>query len=1006
MRAGIKWSGWAGIVAALTGFAADSLPPPGFRPVPPDVHALVGARVFTQPGTILSNATVVIREGRIVAVGTEISPPPEARIWNLAGQTVYAGFIDPYLTLGATNPPASDRSTEGQPSAGATATASDGHAGGFRFFGVSGQETDPGAAGPGSSLASITPERRMSDRWSPESKQLEELRELGFTAANFVPNRGIIRGQSAFVTLGDASPNDSLLQLDFSRGTAQHIAFEVTGRDDAFPDSLMGVIAAIRQAFFDAQGWSNRQAAFVQNPRTAARAPYNTALVALQDTLSGQPVFLEPGSVLMVDQARRLAAELGLRSTVIVASGEEWRRPDLIQPATTAYIVPVDFPALPKFPREDGWEGVSLDLLRAWDWAPENPALLQRQRATIALTTFGLSDRKEFRKNLAAALDRGLTETEALAALTIVPARYCQLDSLLGSVETGKIANLTVCDARGYFDPEGKVLSVWVDGRPYPVAADEPAKPAEPEPNEEAQAAKEKAQQKKASLRELARKRVARDPLSARGSLTNPPTLLITNATIWTCGPLGVVTNASLMMTRSILGVGEFDLEWGEKDGGESVGVKVRGLSAFLGDDLRTAMFSVPDKNTFIINGTGLHVTPGLIDCHSHSMILGNVNEATLPSTAMVRIGDVVNSETDNIHQQLAGGLTIANLLHGSANPIGGQSQVIKLRDGAAPEDLKFTNAPPGIKFALGENVKQANWGERFTTRFPQTRMGVPTFFHNRFTAARQYAAAWKSWRDGGEQGSPPRRDLELEALVEILDGTRLIHCHSYRQDEILAFLRTMESFGVQVATLQHILEGYKVADEIARHGAGASAFSDWWAYKFEVIDAIPYAGSLMHARGINVSFNSDSSDHARRLNLEAAKAVKYGGTPEEEALKFVTLNPARQLRIDRWVGSLEPGKDADFVIWSGPPLDSASVCLQTWIEGNLYFDRSREPDRAKALADERTELLAKAKKLAGEGSDATASAAARAKFFQRSWEQARHLGVQECQDCLLLRED
>jgi imidazolonepropionase-like amidohydrolase len=352
-----------------------------------------------------------------------------------------------------------------------------------------------------------------------------------------------------------------------------------------------------------------------------------------------------------------------------------------------------------------------------------------------------------------------------------------------------------------------------------------------------------------------------------------------------------------------------------------------------------------------------------LIDAHSHAAILGAVNESTLPSTAMVRIGDVVNSETRNIQDQLAGGLTTANLLHGSANPIGGQNQIIKLRDGASPEGLKFEDAPPGIKFALGENVKQSNWGEKFTTRFPQSRMGVPTFYRNRFTAAQQYLKEWSDFKKNG--GVPPRRDLELETIGEIIEGKRFIHCHSYRQDEILAFLRVMEEFHVRVGTLQHILEGYKVADEIAQHGAGASCFADWWAYKFEVYDAIPYAGALMRERGVLVSFNSDSSDLARRLNTEAAKAVKFGGVPEEEALKFVTINAAKQLGIDKRVGSLEPGKDADFVVWSGNPLDSRSVVLQTWIDGKKYFDREETGKRTAALKQERADLIAKAKKLA-----------------------------------------
>jgi N-acetylglucosamine-6-phosphate deacetylase len=439
--------------------------------------------------------------------------------------------------------------------------------------------------------------------------------------------------------------------------------------------------------------------------------------------------------------------------------------------------------------------------------------------------------------------------------------------------------------------------------------------------------------------------------------MAGPRNVLIRNVTIWTCGPQGVLTNADILFS----------------DG------KVQAVGKFS-SNLTT--------ETLLVDGQGLHLTPGLIDCHNHSMILGAVNENTLPSTAMVRIRDVVNSETEHIHEQLAGGVTTVNLLHGSANPIGGQNCVIKLRDGAGPDDLVFQAAPPGIKFALGENVKQSNWGERYVTRFPQSRMGVRTLIANRFTAAREYLAEWEKYRQSG--GLQPRRDLELEALGEILEGKRWIHCHSYRQDEILMLIRLMEGFGVRIATFQHVLEGYKVADEIAKHGAGGSTFSDWWAYKFEVYDAIPYNGSLMHDRGVVVSFNSDSSDLARRLYAEAAKAVKYGGITEADALAFVTLNPAKQLKIDQRVGSLETGKDADFAIWSKSPLDSETVCLQTWIEGKKYFDREAAGERATRLNQERNDLVAKAKsiaKLSGGGREGGSSDAAEESFFRVSLE-------------------
>ena len=962
-----------GILAGLAGGLASAaeLAAPGFRPAPPGHHALINARVHPKPDTVFSNATVILRDGWIVAVGPDLPIPPDARVWDFRGLTIYPGFIDAYLALGATNSPLHQGSNEARGSQGdaSSSLTSGANSGAPRFFGVAGQETDPGAPGPGHGLPDVTPERRTAATYVPDAKELESLRELGFTTGHLVPTQGILRGQSAVISLGDASPNESIVRAD----VAQVVGLAPSGREGIYPSSLMGVFAVVRQAVADARQQRDLRAWQRAHPTPALRPPFNTALDALQPVLAGQPVFFEPGSALVAARMDRLATEMGLTNRVFVSCGQEWRRPDLIR-AGSAWIVPVHFPSLPKLPEESAWEAISLDQLRAWDWAPENPALLRQRGATIALTLYGLPERKEFRAHLRAALDRGLREPDALAALTTIPAQLCGASDRLGTLEPGKIANLTVVEG-SYFDPEARVREVWIDGREYDFG---------PNPDKDKAAGREKKDapttivdaKAATTTRELLRQRTARPALSGRGVLTNPPAVLLRNATLWTCGPAGVLSNADLL----------------------TVGGRITGIFA----DGNRPHPEVP-TNALVIDATGRHVSPGIIDAHSHSMILGAVNEGTLPSTAMCRIADVVNSETPHIYQQLAGGVTVANLLHGSANPIGGQNCVIKLRDGSSPEELVFGEAPAGIKFALGENVKQSNWGDRYTTRFPQTRMGVPTFYLNRFEAARQYAAA-RTQADTGA-APPVRRDLELEALAEILAGTRLIHCHSYRQDEILAFLRTMESLGVRVATLQHVLEGYKVADEIAKHGAGASAFADWWAYKYEVIDAIPYAGSLMRDRGVVVSFNSDSDDHARRLNFEAAKAVKYGGTPDVEAFKFVTLNPARQLRIDGRVGSLELGKDADFAIWSGSPLDSSSVCQQTWIEGKLYFDRALNAARTTALGGERNALLAKARQVSASGATPTAGEKTRAEFFRMALENARSLGVLHCQDCALPRQ-
>lgn len=417
-------------------------------------------------------------------------------------------------------------------------------------------------------------------------------------------------------------------------------------------------------------------------------------------------------------------------------------------------------------------------------------------------------------------------------------------------------------------------------------------------------------------------------PLGAfgrKGPPEQPRFVLFRGATIWTSGPQGRLENADLLVESGKI---------------KAVGT---GLEA--------------PEGAVVIDASGKHISAGIIDCHSHVATDGGVNESGQTITAEVRIGDFIDPNDISIYRQLAGGVTSSNILHGSANTIGGQNQVLKFRWGAGPEEMKFADAPPGIKFALGENVKQSNWGSRNSGRYPQTRMGVEQLVRDAFHAAQQYRKRWDEW-NRTKVGLPPRVDLELEALAEVVEGKRFIHCHSYRQDEILALMRTCEAFGVQIGTFQHVLEGYKVADAIAKHGAGGSSFSDWWAYKFEVYDAIPYNGALLHNAGVVVSFNSDNAELARRLNLEAAKAVKYGGVPRSEALKFVTLNPAKQLGIDDRVGSLEAGKDADLVVWSASPLSTYSRCEQTWVDGRRYFDIEEDKKMRREAAELRSKLV------------------------------------------------
>ncbi len=363
-----------------------------------------------------------------------------------------------------------------------------------------------------------------------------------------------------------------------------------------------------------------------------------------------------------------------------------------------------------------------------------------------------------------------------------------------------------------------------------------------------------------------------------------------------------------------------------------------------------------------VIDAAGMWIMPGIIDCHSHIAVDGGANEMSLSVTSMVGIGDVIDPTDINIYRDLAGGVTTANILHGSANAIGGQNQVVKLRWGKDAAGLKFNGAPPGIKFALGENPKRGGNPTRpdTTPRYPATRMGVEDVIRDAFNRAREYQRAWKEYRakkESSRPALPPRKDLELEPLVEVLQGKRLVHSHCYRADEILMLIRLAEEFGFKVATFQHVLEGYKVAREIAAHGAGASTFSDWWAFKIEAWDAIPYNAAIMTREGVVVSINSDSAEEARHLNQEAAKCVRYGGLSEVEALRLITLNPAKQLGIDRWVGSIEKGKDADLVIYNHHPFSTYALPQKVLIDGVVYFDREKDLARRAEVAELKKKL-------------------------------------------------
>jgi imidazolonepropionase-like amidohydrolase len=427
---------------------------------------------------------------------------------------------------------------------------------------------------------------------------------------------------------------------------------------------------------------------------------------------------------------------------------------------------------------------------------------------------------------------------------------------------------------------------------------------------------------------------IAAAPITTRAQ--NPGTILIQNATVMT------VTHGNI----------------------EHGSILIRdGKIAAVGTDLKAP------EGAAVIDATGQYVIPGIIDCHSHIAIDGGVNEGAPAVSSMANIKDVLNPDDIDIYRDLAGGVTTANILHGSANPIGGQTVVIKLRWGKPASELPFEGALPGIKFALGENPKRSNFTvpPGVPQRYPATRLGVEEVIRQAFTEAREYKKQWDDYnrrKAAGEQNLiPPRRDEQMEPLVEVLEGKRYVHAHCYRADEIMMLIRVANEFGFKVRTFQHVLEGYKIADEIAASGAGGSTFSDWWAYKMEAFDAIPYNAALMTERGVVVSVNSDDAQEARQLNQEAAKSMKYGGLSANDALKLVTLNPAIQLGIDNRVGSIDVGKDADLAIYNHDPLSVYAVVQKTLIDGQVYFDRQKDIAQRPALAKEKEALLDKEKK-------------------------------------------
>lgn len=952
--------------------AQPTFPYNGVLPKDVIVYAITHATLYQNANTRIDNATLVFAKGRIIAVGAGLTPPKGAVVIDAGQRYVYPSFIESFCNYGIEAPSKPSDAPHGLSSKSALGWND-----------------------------AVHPEFSAASSFRCQEERAKELRALGFGAAITHRIDGIFRGTGALVSLG-TNPNLCLLRPMVTQALSFNKGSSITN----YPNSLMGCIALMRQTFYDAQWYS----------AGGNKWERNLSLEALQNT-SALPVLFDAAGKRNLLRASKIFAEFKLAGA-IRGNGNEYQFLDDIAVTKCNVIVPLNFPDAWDVSDPFVSRMVSLEEMKHWELAPFNCAMLQEKKIPFAITAADLTDKSVFLKNLRKAVKCGLSEGAALEALTMSPAKMMRIESEVGSLDVGKWANFFITSTN-IFQDEAVLLENWVQGEQYILESPPPAALAGtyqlqlPNHTYELKVVIAEGKLKGSILHPSTRKNAdgtespdtlkyvvnlqrvnqlltlhfaAKDsfysgvirlsgnadaaytqwtgtaelpdgrpakwsaqqienkiaenisvkseppthgniiyPFTSFGSESLPTaeTLLIKNATLWTCEKEGKI------------------------DGGEIL--IAAGKIVALGKKVDASGY----KNIAVLDAAGKHVTPGIIDEHSH-IAVESVNESGQASSAEVAESSVLMPDDINIYRQLSGGVTGAQLLHGSANPIGGQSALVKLHWTGNADKMLIPNTPGFIKFALGENVKQSNWYSD-GTRFPQTRMGVEQFYYDHFIRAREYGIAKKN-----AAVTPFRKDLELDALQEILDKKRFVTCHSYVQSEINMLMHVADSMRFTLNTFTHILEGYKVADKMKQHGAGASSFSDWWAYKVEVKDAIPYNGALMWREGITVAFNSDDAEMARRLNQEAAKAVKYGNVPEEEALKFVTLNPAKLLHIDTRTGSLKAGKDADIVIWSDHPLSIYAKAEQTFVEGIRYFDKDRDEQLRNAMKTERARLIQK----------------------------------------------
>jgi len=917
--------------------------------------AFTNATIFVTPEKVLKKGTLLIENGKVIQVGKNVKIPKGAKIVNLSGKTVYPSFIDLYSDFGVKKPKASaGRSRTAQYNASREGYYWNDH---------------------------IRPDVNPVKDFSFDTKKAKELLNAGFGVVNTHMQDGIIRGNGLLIAL---NPNSSNAYRVLDTKSAQYLSFSKSALSkQAYPGSRMGAMALLRQTYNDAAWYANGN---MKNT--------DLALEALNRNKNLTQIF-ETGNLLDALRADKVGDEFGIQYT-IVGSGDEFERINDVKNTNASFIIPINFSKAYDVSNPLLAQQISLRDMRKWNQEPSNLKVLSENGVNFALTTRSLKSVKTFHKNLQKAIKYGFNKEKALASLTTIPANIIG-NAAIGNLNTGSYANFIVTSG-DVFDAKTTIYENWVQGAKNVVndmsikditgnymlyvnnknysltisgkgakqtasvkidtekvkskfsfkenwisitlnedsvytrmlgkivnAANAMQGTAyDTQGNETSWSAS--VQVKKESKKKEEKKKKKEDaivvvpvsyPNLGFGNYTMPETqtILIKNVTVWTSEAAGILENTDVLL----------------KDG------KI----AEIGKNLNA-------RKATEIDGTGKHLTAGIVDEHSH-IAASAINEWAQNSSAEVTIEDVVDPNDINIYRNLSGGTTSAQILHGSANPIGGRSAIIKLKWGENAANMIYENSPKFIKFALGENVKQSRSPNG--TRFPQTRMGVEQLFVDYFTRAQEYEVLKKS-------GKPFRKDDEMETLVEILNGERFISCHSYVQSEINMLMKVAEQFNFRINTFTHILEGYKVADKMAKHGVGGSTFSDWWAYKYEVNDAIPFNAAIMHNAGVTVAINSDDREMSRRLNQEAAKTIKYGGMSELEAWKTVTINPAKLLHIDDKVGSIKKGKDADVVLWSHHPMSIYAKAEKTIVDGKIFFDIAEDVKKRAAIKEEKSQLI------------------------------------------------